>query len=638
MHRPSGFARFHSSSPGGDPAEWTLTLGTIGARRLAGIVSGMKLGDLPWEGATANSWMDLVSDAIETGQEMRIVRAPVSPDSWHALEMRSPGAGCLDLFFHHAGDQGISVQGGSTEQSQLVESLRFRDRLLTQEKERLAVTLRSIGDGVVTTDRDGLVTMLNKVAEDLTGWVRADAIGQKLSKVFVILDESTRESREDRVAKVFETRGIVQLPSQTSLVAKDGRELPISDSAAPILDDSGAILGVVLVFRDMTERQRLAEAMHRVQSMDSIGVLAGGIAHDFNNLLTGIFGNVYLARKFAAEGNLLETQELLSHAMEVFDRAKALTQQLLTFSKGGTPVRSIQEIGALVRNSVQFALSGSNVSVAFGIPDDIWLCDCDGNQIGQVIDNLVLNAVQANPGGGEIEVWVGNRTLEEDAKGSPSHNGNFVEIVIHDNGAGMSPEVLSKIFTPFFSTKPTGHGLGLAAVYSIVQRHDGWVEVESEPGAGTTFHVFLPADPHGVAQTSSVDSSSVEPLRGTGRILVMDDQKYIANFMSDMLEYLGYSPTTAKDGKEAVLAFKRAEESGDPFRACILDLTIPGGMGGIQTALAIQAIRPGTIVVASSGYTDNPVVLEPKGHGFSASLMKPFRMEDLANVLKNVLT
>jgi len=529
------------------------------------------------------------------------------------------------------------VQGGSPEQAQFVESLRFRDRLLTQEKEKLAVTLRSIGDGVVTTDRDGVVTMINKVAEDLIGWPRAEAIGQKLANVFVILDESTREPREDRVAKVFETGGTVQLPGHTLLVAKDGRELSIADSAAPIKDDSGTILGVVLVFRDMTERQRLTEAMYRVQSMDSIGVLAGGIAHDFNNLLTGIFGNVFLARKFAAEGILDQTQDCLSHAMEVFDRAKALTQQLLTFSKGGTPVRRIQEIGTLVRNSAQFALTGSNISANFGIAEDLWLCDCDGSQIGQVVDNLVLNAKQASPGGGKLDVRADNRNMEPGPKGLASHRGNFVEISIHDSGVGMPPEVLSKIFTPFFSTKTTGHGLGLAAVYSIVQHHHGWVEVESERGTGSTFHVFLPADPDSVVDSSKVDSSTHEPVRGSGRILVMDDQKYIATFMSDMLSHLGYAPTTTRDGQEAVEAFRRAEESGDPFRACVLDLTIPGGMGGIETALAIQRIRPDAVLVASSGYSDNPVVLEPKGHGFSASLVKPFRMEDLANVLESVL-
>jgi len=589
----------------------------------------MKLGKVRWEGETGRPWLELVSEALATGREVRVARSPVSAAAWHALEIHSPDSGCLDLIFSPAGE--------SVEQERLVENLRSHERLLVGEKKLLAVTLHSIGDAVITTDRDGLVTMLNKVAEDLTGWSLADAVGQKLSAVFAILDEWTREPREDPFAKVVETGKIVQLPRHTLLVTRDGRELSIADSAAPILDDSGTLLGVVLVFRDMTERHRLVEEMNRVQSMDSIGILASGIAHDFNNLLTGIFGNVFLARESIAASRSLEAQDHLSRALEVFDRTKALTQQLLTFAKGGKPVRKIQGIGTLVRNSAQFALSGSDLSVTFGIADDLWHCDCDGNQIGQVIDNLVLNAKQASPGGGTVDVWAGNRILEPGAECVASHHGNFVEIGIRDNGAGMPPKVLSEIFTPFYSTKATGHGLGLAAVHSIVQKHDGWVEVESECGVGSTFHVFLPADPDSVPDTSHPDSSTDEPSRGTGRILVMDDLEYISSFMCEMLEHLGYAPTATKDGQEAVVEFRRAEDAGEPFRACILDLTIPEGMGGIETAAAIQRIRSDVVLVASSGYSESPVLLEPKGHGFSASLVKPFRVEDLADILEHAL-
>jgi len=524
-----------------------------------------------------------------------------------------------------------------TDQKRLVEELRIRDRLLTREAKRLDVTLRSIGDAVVTTDAEGRVTMLNKVAEDLTGWTAKDALGRKLSEIFVIMDGRTRKKREDPVAKVIETRKILKLPNHTSLVAKDGRELVISDSVAPILDDAGTLLGAVLVFRDMTERSKLDETLHRVQNVESIGVLAGGIAHDFNNVLTGIFGNLSLARKCAQDGKLAETYKILTRAMDVFDRAKGLTQQLMTFSKGGMPVRMVQDLGILIRNSTQFVLSGSSVSVDFDIAENLWPCDCDGGQIGQVVDNLVLNAQQATREGGKLEVRAGNRVLVPGPSGVASHFGNFVEIVIHDSGAGMPPEVLSKIFTPFFSTKSTGHGLGLAAVYSIVQRHDGWVEVESESKVGSTFHVFLPADPDATIASSEDPSSLSDVPSGGGRILVMDDQEYISHFMTEMLEFLGYEPTTTRNGFEAVQAFRLAEERGDPFRVCILDLTIPGGMGGNATAKEILAIRPDALLVASSGYTDSPAIIEPGGHGFASSLAKPFRMEDLAQVLETAL-
>jgi nitrogen-specific signal transduction histidine kinase/ActR/RegA family two-component response regulator len=411
----------------------------------------------------------------------------------------------------------------------------------------------------------------------------------------------------------------------------------ISDSMAPILDDAGNLLGVVLVFRDMTEKLKLAETLHRVQNVESIGVLAGGIAHDFNNVLTGIFGNISLARRCAQDGKLAETYKILTRAMDVFDRAKGLTQQLLTFSKGGVPVRNIQNLGILIRNSTEFALSGSSVSATFGIAEDLWFCDCDAGQIGQVVDNLVLNAKQATPKGGTVEVGAGTRVLAPGTEDIASPRGNFVEIVIHDNGTGMPQEILSKIFTPFFSTKSTGNGLGLAAVYSIVQRHDGWVEVESESGVGSTFHVFLPADPGSTVECPDDSSHLPDFSSRKGRILVMDDQEYIVHFMTEMLEFLGYEPTTTRNGIEAVQAFRLAEEEDDPFLVCILDLTIPGGMGGKDTAKEILAIRPDALLVASSGYTDNPAVIEPSGHGFTASLIKPFRMEDLALVLETLL-
>jgi PAS domain S-box-containing protein len=530
-----------------------------------------------------------------------------------------------------------SLRAGLADKKHLLEELEARDRLLTRHLNRLAVTLRSIGDAVITTDTEGRVTMLNKVAQELTGWTPEDALGREMSEIFVILDERTREKRADPVAKVLETRKVLNLPSHTCLVAKGGRELSISDSVAPILDDAGNILGVVLVFRDMTEKLKLAETLHRVQNVESIGVLAGGIAHDFNNVLTGIFGNISLARSCAEEGKLAETHMILTRAMDVFARAKGLTQQLLTFSKGGVPVRTVQDLGILIRNSTQFALSGSSVSVAFGIAEDLWLCDCDGGQIGQVVDNIVLNAKQATPEGGRVDVRAGNRVMVPVPGDFDSPSGNFVEIIIQDSGVGMPQEILSKIFTPFFSTKSAGQGLGLAAAYSIVQRHDGWLEVESESGVGSTFHVFLPAAGESTIATSDDSCLLSDVAKGKGRILVMDDQEYILHLLIEMLEHLGYEPTSTRNGTEAVQAFRIAEEQDDPFVACILDLTIPGGMGGDAAAKEILAIRASALLVASSGYTDSPSVIEPTGSGFTASLVKPFLLEELASVLEGIL-
>ena len=510
------------------------------------------------------------------------------------------------------------------------------EKLLAREKERLAVTLRSIGDGVITTDTAGSVTLLNKVAETLTGWTAEEADGRPLSEVFPIVHELTREPCEDPVAKVLKTGMVVELANHTCLISRDGREYVIADSGAPILDDSGRIVGVVLVFRDTTEKQKLADSMHRAQNLESIGVLAGGIAHDFNNLLAGIFGNLCLAEECAKDGNLVETRKVLSGAMDIFDRAKGLTQQLLTFSKGGTPVRKVQEIGKLVENSVHFSLSGANVSANFRIAEDLWHCDCDRNQIGQVVDNIVINAMQAMPEGGTLDVEVENRLLDPGPGGPQGRSGPFVEILIRDHGQGMAKEILSKIWAPFFSTKTTGHGLGLATVFSIVQRHDGWVEVETEPGAGSTFRVLLPARP-GRSPASTEPEAVPIRARGKGRILVMDDEDYILLFIDRMIESLGYEPTTVANGWEAVEAFRRAEGSGKPFHACILDLTIAGGKGGKAVAQEILELRPDAVLLASSGYSDDPVVSEPVAHGFRGSLSKPFLREDLAKLLEGVL-
>ena len=508
---------------------------------------------------------------------------------------------------------------------------------LAEEKERLAVTLRSIGDGVIATDTAGNITMLNPVAEELTGWRTEEARGKPLAEVFVIFNEMTRKTCEDPVAKVLKTGLVVELANHTCLVARDGRERAIADSGAPILDDRGNILGVVLVFRDVSEKHKLDESMHRAQSLESIGVLAGGIAHDFNNLLSGIFGNLCLAQDATREGNRDEALRSLSRAIGIFERAKALTQQLLTFSKGGTPVRELQQIGSLVRKSANFALSGSNVSADIHLAPDLWTCDCDPNQIGQVIDNIVINAQQAMPTGGVVTVAVSNHLLEPTSSNSEERKGPYVHIRIQDHGGGIPKDILPKIFDPFFSTKSTGHGLGLATVHSIVQRHDGWIDVASDPQHGTAFDIYLPAhlEPSDAGPDSEISPSPWA--KGQGRVLVMDDEDYIAEFMQVVLESLGYSVVSTSNGRDAVDAFRKAQDAGAPFRICILDLTIPGGMGGIAAAHEMREIGAESRFVAASGYSDDPVVADPAAHGFHDSLRKPFLKADLVKLLERVL-
>ncbi len=529
-----------------------------------------------------------------------------------------------------AGQSAMAVENArlyAQAHEEIAERKRAEQRLAL-EKERLAVTLRSIGDGVITTDTDGNIVMLNKAAEAMTGWKTEEAAGLPLPEVFNIINEMTRERCENPVDKVLSTGSIVELANHTCLISKEGRELVIADSAAPIRDNESKIIGVVLVFRDMTEKQNLYDSRQRAQKLESLGVLAGGIAHDFNNMLAGIFGYLEMAKTSVAQDQTAQCGKYLDKASRVFDRAKALTQQLLTFSKGGAPVRKTAALDPIIQYSTKFALSGSNVTCQFDIADDLLLCDCDENQIGQVIDNIVINAMQAMPQGGKIVIAAANVWQ------SHGHDQPFVRISITDEGSGIPKEIIPKIFDPFFSTKATGHGLGLATVFSIINRHDGWIDVESKPHEGTTFHVFLPA-----SKTGKISGSSHEPVnhKGTGKILVMDDEDFIREIVGTMLEDMGYSVALAKDGQEALSFFAEAERSGQRFDASILDMTIPGGAGGKDVARSMKNISPGAVIIASSGYSEDPVISNPTGHGFTDRIIKPYLKNDLSELLKRVM-
>lgn len=528
-----------------------------------------------------------------------------------------------------------SLAALAVENSKLYEQARMEiserktaELLLAQEKERLSVTLRSIGDGVITTNVDGNVMMLNKAAEDLTGWKTEEAAGRPLSEVFIIINEQTRELCENPVHKVLRTGTIIELENHTSLISKNGKEIIIADSAAPIRDKESRITGVVLVFRDMTEKQKLNVSLQRAQKMESVALLAGGIAHDFNNLLGGVFGYLEMAKGNLAINNLESLSSNLNKALKVYDRAKGLTQQLLTFSKGGAPIRKTQHLAPIITHSTNFALSGSNVTAKITIEEDLWLCDCDENQIGQVLDNIVINAKQAMPMGGNIFVNA------EKVTNLPGHPGNFVRISIKDFGIGMPAEILLKIFDPFFSTKETGHGLGLATVFSIIKHHDGWIDVESKPLIGSTFQVFIPASQK---STNGVMALNTIEHKGTGSVLLMDDEEFMLEVVGQMLEEMGYTVVSVKDGKDAITHFMKAEKSDHPFVACILDLTIPGGIGGKETAAAIRDINPNSIIIASSGYSEDIIISTPTQHKFTDKIIKPYRKNELSDLLTRVL-
>jgi PAS domain S-box-containing protein len=508
---------------------------------------------------------------------------------------------------------------------------RRAEELLADEKERLAVTLHSIGDGVITTDRDGRIVLLNKIAEELTGWRRDEAAGRRLDEVFYIINERTREPCDNPVDKVLKTGQIIGLANHTALIAKDGTERVIADSGAPIRDRQGDTVGVVLVFRDISEQQKMEEDLQKSQKLESIGILAGGIAHDFNNILTAILGNISLARMYAEPGDKMS--EVLSDAESAFWRARDLTQQLLTFSKGGSPIKKTASIGELLRDTCGFVLSGSNVRCQLELPEDLWAAQFDVGQISQVINNLLINAQQAMPEGGVVVVRAENVYIGKRAR-VPLAKGRYIKISIRDHGVGIPEENLTRIFDPYFTTKQTGSGLGLATSYSIVKRHDGYIEVQSQVGKGTCFSVYLPA---------SADSLTAEAARthdeltGQGRILFMDDEEAVRRVGGEILKRLGYEVEFAAEGVEMLERYIEAKREARSFDAVVMDLTIPGGLGGKEAITRLLEVDPDAVAVVSSGYFNDPVMADFARYGFRGVIAKPYKVKELSKVIYDAI-
>jgi PAS domain S-box-containing protein len=506
---------------------------------------------------------------------------------------------------------------------------------LAAEKERLAVTLRSIGDGVIATDLEGRVLLFNKVAEELTGWKTQEAQGKPLAEVFHIVNAVTRQRCENPVEKVLASGTVVGLANHTMLLARDGRELSIADSGAPICDHDSRVIGVVLVFRDVTERERVDDELARMQKLESLAVVAGGIAHDFNNLLSGILGNISLARSEVATGSAARH---LEEAERAGLRARDLTRQLLTFSHGGAPLVRCLPLAPLVEESARFAARGSAVACNLDIAPGLYVL-ADGGQLGQVVHNLVINAVQAMPRGGTVSL---RAERIEVARGAtlPLKPGSFVRLTIRDQGPGIPEGILARVFDPFFTTKEKCKGLGLAICHSIVRKHDGCIEVSSHPGGGTTFTIHLPACSGESPQMEEGGGEAGGGTAGTAgagrRVLVMDDEEMVRSLALQMLSALGYRAAGAPDGGAALDLYRAAVEEGSPYDAVILDLTVPGGMGGKETMARLLALDPAARAIVSSGYSNDPVMANYRQLGFAGILVKPYRLEEMREMLETL--
>jgi PAS domain S-box-containing protein len=500
------------------------------------------------------------------------------------------------------------------------------------EKEFLNRTLYSVGDGVITTDTQGKIVIFNRTAEHLTGWSQAEASGQLLSKIFYVINNKTSEVYDDIVKNTLENNEIY-LSNDKVLVTKDLFEIPVEVHSSPIKTIHGENDGVVIVFRDVTEKHKIEAELIKAEKLESLGVLAGGIAHDFNNILAAILANLQLAMVKLDKG--LNIQKYLQSAIETTKKASNLTGQLLTFAKGGAPVKKAASVKEILEDTAAFALHGSKVKCQIDIPDNLWTVEVDEGQISQVIHNLVINAQHAMPKGGTIEISAQNITIEPEGRFVP---GDYIKIKLKDNGVGIPEQYSTKIFDPFFTTRKEGTGLGLATSYSIIKKHDGYIEFESKEGVGTTFYIYLPAAPDWNRILEKNEPAAVMDIRGSGRILLMDDEETILKTVGEMLRCVGYEVTLARDGSETIELYRQAKDRGEPFKAIIMDLTVPGGMGGQETIAYLLDIDRKVKAIVSSGYANDPIMAEYERYGFSGVVAKPYKFDELVDVLNKVIS
>ncbi len=427
--------------------------------------------------------------------------------------------------------------------------------------------------------------------------------------------------------KAFETKSTVV--TEKILIKEGNRSVQVT--SIPFQEKNGEWL-VAQVYVDITERKKMEDERLKMQKLESIGILAGGIAHDFNNILTAILGNISYIKLFTEPDS--DIYQPLIMAEEASHRARALTQMLMTFSKGGEPVKKIINVSKLLRDSAKLVLSGSNVRCGFMMGDESLFIEADEGQINQVFNNIIINAMQSMPDGGTVRISAENVIIPQDEK-PPLEDGKYVKIIISDEGTGITPENLSKIFDPYFTTRKKGSGLGLTIAYHIIQKHKGYIKVESEEGEGSIFTVYLPAcEPKIISEQKQPPFCPV----GKGRILLMDDEDILKDFVCRLLRKVGYEVDTASDGVEAIEIYKAAKESGNPHDILILDLTVPGGMGGKEAIRNILDFDPSAKAVVSSGYSDDPVMANYSEHGFKGVVMKPYSIEELTNTIAKIIS
>jgi len=506
-------------------------------------------------------------------------------------------------------------------------SLRKQMELALQNSETNFRQIVEHSNDAIYVQQNEIFVLVNPDLEKLLEYNRAELLDKNFD-FLTIVDDVGKEYIKERSEKRKQRKRISKQFEFTART-KSGKILELEVNTSKIVwDGKPASLGII---RDITRYKRLQEEAFKAEKLDSIGVLAGGIAHDFNNILSVLLGNVQLTKLKISKGEDIE--KYLVRLEETISRATGLTQQLLTFSKGGEPVIEVASIKDLIMDVVPFILTGSNIKSEISIEDDLYLVEVDANQISQVLTNIVINAKQAMPDGGKLSVEALNVIIESGDLIDNLESGEYIKVSITDQGIGIPEKIIDKVFDPFFSTKSSGSGLGLATCYSIIQKHKGHITVSSVAGEKTTFTIYLPGTDKELIKEQAVKINKVFH----GHVLLMDDEDSVREFMNALLMEFGFTVNYAANGETTINLFKQTVESGSRYDLVILDLTIPGGKGGKEVIKDLIAIDPKVVALAYSGYADDPVISRPTEYGFKASFSKPFDIEKLVAVISSVI-
>jgi PAS domain S-box-containing protein len=498
--------------------------------------------------------------------------------------------------------------------------------LALKESEEIYRRLIERSPDAIILHSEGMINYVNQAAVKMYAADRVDDLVDR--PLIDIAHPDYIEIAQERIRRIYEEKEEVGLMEQ-KMVRLDGTAFDVEVMGAPMI--FGGKAGGQSIVRDITEKKKMELELQKAQKLESVGLLAGGIAHDFNNILTAILGNISLGKLYSDDDG--DINAVLSEAEKATLQAKDLTHQLLTFSKGGAPVKETASICDIIKDSAGFVLRGSKITCEFQMPPNVWSVEVDTAQISQVIQNLIINAEQAMPDGKKIKVKVENTTLKRRLLPGVKP-GKFVKIVISDEGIGIPEEYLEKIFDPYFTTKQKGSGLGLATSYSIIRRHEGYIQIKSKIGVGTDVEIYIPASEN---QVTVRDQQESRIENGDGQILVMDDEKLVRDLSIQFLSHLGYAVKAVPDGESAIEAYKQSLKMKRPFELVIMDLTIPGGMGGKEAIQKLKEIDPNIKAIVSSGYSNDPVLANYKKFGFKAVLAKPYKIETLSTLISRLL-